>query len=113
MAIRREVTTEVYCDVCGKRIIRCSGTDSGVSKAWAAYFSRQEGCTTGKKIVCKQCRIKKRMEKCRLQKKWREAGRDVSGACLGFSDKFNNAPIEQCKRCVACTSFDWKFKTEK
>lgn len=109
MAIYREVNTEVYCDICGKKVIGWYSVRNGVSKGWAAYFARQEGCTTGKKIVCKQCRIKKRMEKCSLQKKYGTAGRDGSGACLGFNDK----PIEQCKRCIACANFDWEQEKQR
>lgn len=59
------------------------------------------------KIVCKQCRIKQRMEKCSLQKKYGTAGKDGSGACLGFGSEWDDEPIEQCKRCIACASFDW------
>ncbi len=29
------------------------------------------------------------------------------GACLGFSHDGDDEPIERCKRCIACTSFDW------
>lgn len=107
MAIYRKVNTEVYCDICGKNVIGWCSTRNGVSKAWAAYFARQKGCTTGKKIVCKQCRIKQRMEKCRLQNKYRTTGKDGIGACLGFSSDWNDEPIEQCKRCIAYASFDW------
>ena len=107
MAIYREVSTEVYCDICGEKVIGWNSVRNGVSKIWAAYFARQEGCTTGKKIVCKQCRIKQRMEKCSLQKKYGTAGKDGSGACLGFGSEWDDEPIEQCKRCIACASFDW------
>ena len=93
MAIYREVSTEVFCDICGERVIGWHSTRNGVSKVWAAYFARQEGCTTGKKIVCKQCRIKQRMEKCSLQKKCGTAGKDGSGACLGFSSEWDDEPI--------------------
>lgn len=107
MAIYREVITEVYCDICGEKIKSWYSKRNGVSKEWAKYFAREEGCTTGKKIVCKQCRIKQRMEKCGLQKKYGTAGKDGSGACLGFSSEWDDEPIEQCKRCIACASFDW------
>lgn len=113
MAIYREVKTDVYCDVCGKQIKHWSSTGVGVSKIWAAYFARLEGCTTGKRIVCKQCRIKSRIEKCALQKKYGSAGTDASGTCLGFSDKFSDEPIEKCKRCVACTCFDWEEEKQR
>ena len=49
MAIYREVNTEVYCDICGEKVIGWYSVRNGVSKVWAAYFARQEGCTTGKK----------------------------------------------------------------
>lgn len=113
MAIYREVSTEVFCDICGERVIGWHSTRNGVSKVWAAYFARQEGCTTGKKIVCKQCRIKQRMEKCSLQKKYGTAGKDGSGACLGFSSEWDDEPIEQCKRCIACVSFDWDEEKQR
>lgn len=108
MAIYRNVHTEVYCDICGKYIAEWTS----VSKVWAAYFARQKGCTTGKKIVCKSCRISRRIEKCSLQKKYGEAGKDGDGTCMGFGSGFgrelDDEPIEQCKRCIACTSFDWE-----
>lgn len=108
MAIYRNVHTEVRCDICGKYIAEWTSCDTGVSKVWAAYFARQKGCTTGKKIVCKSCRISRRIEKCSLQKKYGEAGRDGDGTCMGFGKAFDDEPIEQCKRCIACTSFDWE-----
>lgn len=101
MPIYREVTTEVYCDICRERIIGWSSARNGVSKAWAAYFARQEGCTTGKKIVCKQCRIKSRIEKCSLRRKYGSVEIDKNGACLGVPSKFDDELIEQCKRCIA------------
>lgn len=106
MAIYREVTTDVYCDVCGENILSWSSGRVGVSKAWAAYYARKEGCTTGKRIVCKQCRINKRMEKCSLRKKYGTT--DANGTCSGIPDKFNDEPIEKCRQCIAYSSFDWK-----
>lgn len=112
MGIIREVKTEVYCDICGEYVIGWRSTEHSVSKGWAAYFARQEGCTTGEKVVCKECRIRRRIEKCSLQKKYGEAERDGDGTCLGFGSgydrQFDDEPIEQCKRCIACTSFDWE-----
>ena len=108
MAIFREVRTEVYCDICGEYVIGWKSPGIGVSRSWAAYFARENGCTTGKKIICKSCRISRRIEKCSLQKKCGVAGVDGSGACLGFGKEFDDEPIEQCKRCIACTSFDWE-----
>lgn len=113
MAIYRKVQTEVYCDVCGEYVIGWKSKGIGVSKNWAAYYARQEGCTTGKKVICKSCRISRRIEKCSLQKKCGVAGVDGSGACLGFGKEFDDEPIEQCKRCIACTSFDWEEERER
>lgn len=115
MAIFREVRTNVYCDICGEQILAFLSADrsDGVSRQWAAYFARQEGCTTGKKIICKSCRISRRIEKCSLQKKIGVAGRDGNGACMGFGKEFDDEPIEQCKRCIACTSFDWEEKKQR
>lgn len=41
------------------------------------------------------------------------AGVDGNGACLGFGKEFDDEPIEQCKRCIACTSFDWEEEKER
>ena len=113
MAIYREVSTEVYCDICGERVMGWISARNGVSRVLAEYHARQEGCTTGKQIICKQCRIKRRMEKCGLQRKYGAAGRDGSGACLGFGSEYNDEPIEQCKRCIACASFDWDEEKQR
>lgn len=113
MPIYREVSTEVCCDICGERVVGWHKTGTGTSKAWAAYFARQEGCTTGKNIICKQCRIKQRMRKCCLQKRYGTAGKDGSGACLGFGSECDDEPIEQCKRCIACASFDWDAEKKR
>lgn len=112
MAIYREVNTAVYCDECGKCILEWNSKDTGVSRVWAAYFARQDGCTTGKKIICKKCRIKKRIEKCSLIKKYGEPGKD-GNACMGFGGSDGDEPIEKCKRCIACTSFDWEEERQK
>ena len=113
MAIFREVRTEVYCDICREYVIVWKSHGIRVSRGWAAYFARQEGCTTGKKVICKSCRISRRIEKCSLQKKCGVAGVDGSGACLGFGKEFDDEPIEQCKRCIACTSFDWEEEKQR
>lgn len=117
MAIFREVRTEVYCDICGEYVIGWKSPGKGVSRDQAAYFAREEGCTTGKKVICKSCRISRRIEKCSLQKKCGEAGRDGKGACMGFGSGYDrqldDEPIEQCKRCIACTSFDWEEEKER
>ena len=87
MSIYREVTTEVYCDVCGEKVIAWNSTGNGVSKIWAGYFARLRGCTVGKKVVCKQCRIKKRIEKCNLRKRYGCVEKDENGACLGIDEQ--------------------------
>lgn len=53
------------------------------------------------------------MEKCSLQKKYGTAGKDGSGACLGFGSEWDDEPIEQCKRCIACASFDWDEEKQR
>ena len=113
MAIFREVRTEVYCDICGEYVIGWKSPGIGVSRSRAAYFAREEGGTTGKKIICKSCRISRRIEKCSLQKKCGEAGKDADGTCLGIGKQFDDELIEQCKRCIACTSFNWEEEKER
>ena len=100
MGITRTVTTQVYCDVCGKWVIGWESEETGVSREWAKYHARCKGCTAGQKVICKECRIKQRIKKCSLQKKWGAAGMD-GGACLGFSHDGDDEPIERCKRCMA------------
>ena len=80
MSIYREVITEVYCDVCGKEIIGWNSTGKGVSKIRAGYYARLRGCTVGKKVVCKQCRIKKKKKKCNLQRRYECVEKDENGA---------------------------------
>ena len=112
MGITRTVTTQVYCDVCGKWVIGWESEKTGVSREWAKYHARCKGCTAGQKVICKECRIKQRIKKCSLQKKWGAAGMD-GGACLGFSHDGDDEPIERCKRCIAYTSFDWDEEKRK
>lgn len=109
MGITRTVTTQVYCDVCGKWVIGWESEGTGASREWAKYHARCKGCTAGQKVICKECRIKQRIKKCSLQKKWGAAGMD-GGACLGFSHDGDDEPIE---RCIACTSFDWDEERER
>ena len=114
MGVSKNVRTEVHCDVCGEYIMSWnSSRDCGVSKEWAKYFARLEGATTGKKIVCKKCRIKKKIEKCSLIKRWGEAGKDGDGTCLGFCREGDDEPIEKCECCIACTSFDWEEERKR
>lgn len=113
MSIYREVTTEVYCDVCGEKVIGWNSTGNGVSKIWAGYFARLRGCTAGKKVVCKQCRIKKRIEKCNLQKRYGCVEKDENGACLGIGEQWKEEPMEQCKHCIAYAAFDWEEERKR
>lgn len=97
MGITRTVTTRVHCDVCGEWVTGWESEGIGISREWAKYFVRLQGCTAGKRIICKECRIKQRIKKCSLQKKCGVAGMD-GGACLGFSYDGDDEPIERCKR---------------
>lgn len=108
MAITRTVETDVYCDICGEWIMGWKSDDTGVSKTWAAEFARRKGCTVGKKVICKGCRIEKRIQTCSIQRKIGSAGRDGDGTCMGFGSETSDEPLEKCKRCMACTSYRWK-----
>ena len=74
MAITRKVDTDVYCDICGKWVMGWTSNNDGVSRAWAAKYARKKGCTVGKKIICKECRIEKRIQTCSIQQKIGSAG---------------------------------------
>ena len=54
MGITRTVTTQVYCDVCGKWVIGWESEETGVSREWAKYHARCKGCTAGQKVICKE-----------------------------------------------------------
>lgn len=112
MGITREVTTEVWCDVCGEYIKGWISQELGVSKGWAAYHARQTGATVGDRVTCKNCRIKQRIKKCALIKEYGSPGMD-NEACLGFGTEHDDEPIEKCKNCIACTSFDWKEEAHR
>ena len=108
MAITRTVITRVNCDVCGALIADWVCNDTGLSRGWAAYLARKRGCTVGERVICKKCRIKKRIGTCSLQRKIGSAGRDGNGMCMGFGNGVSDEPLEACKRCVACTSYQKK-----
>lgn len=55
MGITRTVTTQVYCDVCGKWVIGWESEETGVSREWAKYHARRKGCTAGQKVICIAC----------------------------------------------------------
>lgn len=107
MAVIRIVETDVYCDVCGDYIIGWRSEGIGVSREWAKHYARAKGCTTGKRIVCKKCRIRQRIDKCSIQKRMGSAGTDGDGSCMGFANEGSDEPIEKCKNCIACTSHEW------
>ena len=107
MAIIRVVDTDVYCDVCGEFITGWRSENTGVSKVLAAKHARKKGCTVGEKIICEKCRIKRRIQTCSIQRKIGSAGLDGNGACMGFGSETSDEPIEKCKNCIACTSYEW------
>lgn len=51
MGITRTVTTQVYCDVCGKWVIGWESEGTGASREWAKYHARCKGCTAGQKVI--------------------------------------------------------------
>lgn len=108
MAISRVVETHVYCDVCGEWVIGWCSDGIGVNREMAKQYARKKGCTTGEKIICKKCRINKRIKTCSLQRRIGAAGLDANGACMGFGTETSDEPIEKCKRCIACTSYEWE-----
>lgn len=103
------VKTEAWCDECGKYL----GNGSDMSIAWTKYFLRIEGATTGKKIICKECRIKNRQKKCALIKKNGIPEMEEDGTCKGFKTKNDDRAILKCQRCVACSAFDWEEERQK
>ena len=109
MAIRRVVETDVYCDVCGEWVVGWESDGIGVSRELAKHYARTKGCTTGKKIICKKCRIKKRIETCSIQHRIGVTGIDANGACMGFGREPSDEPIEKCKRCIAYTSYQMEW----
>lgn len=62
MGITRTVTTRVHCDVCGEWVTGWESEGIGISREWAKYFVRLQGCTAGKRVICKECRIKQRIK---------------------------------------------------
>ena len=101
MAIERIVETDVYCDICGEWIVGWKSDEIGVSRAWAAVRAREKGCTVGKKVICRNCRIKQRIQICSIQRRIGSAGETKNGMCMGFE-------LEKCKQCFACTSYEQK-----
>lgn len=47
MGITRTVTTRVHCDVCGEWVTGWESEGIGISREWAKYFVRLQGCTGG------------------------------------------------------------------
>lgn len=116
MAIERKVITEVICDTCEECVVAWNSDrtkhSKGVSKEWAKYFARKMGCTTGKEVICKSCRIEKRIASCSILKKHGIQDTTDGIQCLGFC-KEGGEPIEQCKRCIAHTEYDWEEERRK
>lgn len=109
MGIKREVTARVYCDVC-KRYI---GGWYNTSILWTKYLARQKGASTGEKIKCKECRIKERVNKCRLIKEKGKPETD-GGLCVGFGkSEENDEPCTKCMNCIANASFDWEEEARR
>lgn len=107
MGIERIVETEVYCDICGEYVMGWRSDGKGISRGWAEYYARTKGCTVGKKVVCKLCRIKERALKCSLQKKYGKADRNQEGKCMGLPDPFADGIMEKCRNCIAYYVYDW------
>lgn len=57
--------------------------------------------------MCKECRIAERQRKCGLIKTVGHPGKDEDEKCLGFDI------MENCKRCIAYTGFDWEKEARK
>lgn len=95
MAITRKVDTDVYCDICGKWVMGWTSNNDGVSRAWAAKYARKKGCTVGKKIICKECRIEKRIQTCSIQQKIGSAGRDSDGTCICVTFRSAGRSLQQ------------------
>lgn len=53
MGIKRTISTEVHCDICGEYIDGWRSTRTGVSIEWAKYYARLKGCTTGKRLYAR------------------------------------------------------------
>lgn len=73
MGITRTVTTLVHCDVCGEWVTGWESEGIGISREWAKYFVRLQGCTAGKRVICKECRIKQRIKKMQFAEKMRRS----------------------------------------
>lgn len=104
MGIKRAVHTRVICDICGEEILAWYAIRrDGVSRLAAAIYAREKGATVGKQVICKECRIKRRMKACR------DSISDGNGTCLGYGkSNHDDEPIEKCKRCIAHSGYDWR-----
>lgn len=79
----------------------------------SGILRKARGLYDWQKIVCKKCRIERKRQHCSLIKRYGQPQKEQSGACLGFGKPFDDEPIEQCKRCIACTSFDWDEEKQR
>lgn len=47
---------------------------------------------------------------------WKSKGQGVSRVWAAYyarSGEYDDEPIEKCKRCIACTSFDWDEEKDR
>lgn len=104
MGIKRAVHTRVICDICGEEILGWySISGSGVSRLLASIYARESGATVGKRVVCKECRIKRRINACK------DSMKGGDGTCLGLAKSiYDDEPVEKCKRCIAHSGYDWE-----
>lgn len=104
MGITRMVITEVHCDICGEKIAEwIDSRYGGVSKTNAAYYAKERGATVGKRVVCKECRIKQRMNACK------DSMKGGDGTCLGLAKSiYDDELAEKCKGCIAHNGYDWE-----
>lgn len=108
MGIERTVETKIHCDICGEYVMGWRSEGKGVSIGWAEYYAREKGCSVGKKVVCKSCRIKTRALKCSLQKKYGKAVRDREGKCMGLPDMYADGIMDKCRNCIAYYAYKWE-----
>ena len=104
MGIERTVHTRVICDIYGEEILGWFDTRrDGVSRLSASIYARENGATVGKRVICRKCRIKRRMNACK------DSIKDGGGACLGLAKSiYDDEPAEKCKGCIAHNGYDWE-----
>lgn len=69
----------------------------------ASIYARERGATVGKQVICRKCRIERRMKACK------DPMTDENGTCMGWGKSdLDDEPIEKCKHCIACSTYDWE-----